>query len=683
MAEKSTPIDRAKKRLTRMVTQMQKTHEIGRECMEFVAGDQWDQSEAESRKLTKRPMITINRLSPFVNQVVNKNAMERARIRAVPFEDADVDTAKVVNGLIRHIQNNNKSDAGEAYSNAFFCLGSAGFGYFRVDTEYCDEMDMNQEILIKKIDDPFSVYLDPDGDFAILIDFIDKESFEDEYGEGKEGGDWDVSAEVSRPSDEEVMRVEYWERTWEKAEIYQVRIFQQDITVQEQVTDLDQAISAATQPQTTVIPEQVKIVTKKELDDIPEEMYEVLKKRTTRIPTVKQYIFSGDEELEVNDWAGKYIPIIGCFAREHTLKNGEKFYKAIVKDALAPQKMYNFYKSQDAELMQQAPKSTWQGAAGSFDGFERDYDEANQVATARLQYNPVVVNGVMAPPPQRIPAPMPSQGYYTNMSQAAEEVKACIGLFDPSLGAQGNEVAARAILARQKQGDISTYHFTTSFNSALFRCGMILIDLIPHIYDTARTIRILGDDMADEVVRINEAYIDKEGKPRNYNFGVGKYDIKIDIGASSLTRRMDAAENLLEFARVVPKAGELGADMIVSNLDFEKSEELAMRLRAAQDPNLLARADMLQNGMSPQQIQIMQMQKQLQQFSGMIQGLSQENKQLKQKITGTKIQEAQIDAGASIQREKIKAGAGIEQELIRQRFKPTMPPAAVPGGIRQ
>jgi hypothetical protein len=539
---------------------------------------------------------------------------------------------------------------------------------------------MDQEILIKKIEDPFSVYLDPDGDFAIVIDFVDKEVFDEEY-DGVSGGDWDTSNELNKPHMDDVMRVEYWERTWEKTELYQIEMIPDIISEPETQNDIDAAIQETITPQQQQ--QQVRTVTQSELDELPEGRYEILKQRTTKIPTVKRYIFSGDEQLSVDDWPGKHIPIIGAHAREHTLKTGEKFFKAIVKDALDPQRMYNFYKSQDAELMQQAPKSTWMGAKGSFKGFERDYDEANLVATARLEYNPVVSNGVMAPPPTRVAPPMPSQGYYANITQASDEIKACIGIFDASLGQQGNEVAARAILARQQQGDISTFHYTMAFNTALYRAGVVIVDLIPHIYDTARTIRILGDDMADEVVKVNQSFIDSDGQAKLYDLTVGEYDIKIDIGASSATRRMDAAENLLEFARVVPKVGELGADMIVGNLDFEKADELAMRLRAALPPELLMKVDLMQKGASPAQVQLQMIQRQLQQAGKMLQGMAEENKKLKQDLGKFNLEETQIESQTDITKEKIKSAAEIEKERIRQRFENSMPPGAGPGGSRQ
>jgi hypothetical protein len=146
---------------------------------------------------------------------------------------------------------------------------------------------------------------------------------------------------------------------------------------------------------------------------------------------------------------------------------------------------------------------------------------------------------------------------------------------------------------------------------------------------------------------------------------------------------MDAAENLLEFARVVPKVGELGADMIVGNLDFEKADELAMRLRAALPPELLMKVDLMQKGASPAQVQLQMIQRQLQQAGKMLQGMAEENKKLKQDLGKFNLEETQIESQTDITKEKIKSAAEIEKERIRQRFENSMPPGAGPGGSRQ
>lgn len=687
MAEEKTVIERAKERYKRLSEDMQTAHDVGRMCMKFVAGEHWEPKEIKARELSGRPMITINGLAPYVNQIVNKNAMERARIKVSAYEDADTDKAKVINGLIRHIQYNEKSDAGEAYSHGFFCLGSAGFGYWRVDTEYCDEKSFDKDIIIRKIDDPFSVFLDPEGNYAIIIDMITKENFEAEYGDDKSTADWDITQDIKKPHNDDIVRVEYWERTEEVETIYKIEMMPAIVEEQSAMVDIDEAIVAQTNPAVSAVPPSVQIVTKDEMEALPEGTYTIIEERKTKIPTVKQYFFSGEDTLEENDWPGKYIPIIGCFAREHTLENDERFYKPIVYDGINPQKMYNFYKSQDAEIMQSAPKSTWLGAKGQFEGLEKQYDEANLTPVSRLEYNPVEINGQVAPPPQRVAPPMPSQGYYQNMAQAKEEIKDAIGIWAPSLGQPSNETSGKAILARRQQGDVSTYHYTTFFNTALWKTGIVIVDLIPGVFDTARTIRILGEDMEDEVVQINKAFVDKkDGKPKLYDLSVGKYDIKIDIGANSLTRRQDAAENLLEFARVVPTAGAVGADMIVSNLDAEKADELALRMKAAlalQMPGLFEMVEQLQQGDNGgQSVLLIQLKQAKQQIAKLMQALQQQGMQmqgLQKQVQNNKMQEATIKAQGGIQEQKIQTAGDIEKELIRSRLNRSMPLGAVPG----
>lgn len=689
--DKKDVIERAKENLRRMVDEMSKAHEVGKMCMEFVGGEQWDDEALEDRG--KRITVTINKLANPVNIVVNKQAMERSRIKVRPFEDSDVDTAKVINGLVRHIQYSEKSDAGEAFSHGFFNQVVKGYGYWRIDTEYCDELDFNQEIVINKIEDADSVYLDPDGMFCLVVSFMRKELAEDKYGDKDFSANWDTEA-LDKPHEDDVMIVEYWEREDEDVPIVQIRTAEQ-IVVEQETVDIDQAIEMQTEPRAQYIPSEVKIIRKDEFEQYPGA--EILKERTTTFSKVTQYILSG-EVLEENEWAGKYIPIIGSFSRKYKTRNGDYFFMPLVYHSLDPQRLYNYDKSQYAEWMNMAPKPPYIGAEGQFAGHEDEWSASNVEHVPYLEYKPVEVGGQLAPPPQRTPPPMPSQAHMAAMQLESEEIKDTMGIFDANMGRQGNESSGRAIIARRQQGDIGTYHFTVSDNSAMRRTGIVLLDLIPRIYDTARTIRILGEDLADEVVKINQQYVDKDGKSVLYDLTAGKYDVVIETGPSSLTRRLDAAENLLEFARVVPNAGAVGADMIVQNLDFEKSDELALRLKASLPPGLLEKVDMMQEtggkGLSQHQQMMNQMQQQMQQMGAQAQQLAKENQMLKaqlqknnlmsEQIKGRfNLQGKQIDAQAQIQKQRISTAGDIEQELIRRGGNIPMPPAVPPAGMRQ
>jgi hypothetical protein len=690
-------IERAQDNLKAITDRYDYAYEVGRDCLNFVAGYQWEEKELNSRTGTDRPVVTINKLGNYVNLVVNQNSMELARIKVSPNEDSDVDTARVINGLIRHIQYSDKSDAVLAYSQMFFDLVSAGFGYVEIDTEYCNEMSFDQELVINKVDDPFSVYLDPDGYFAFRAISMTKDEFKAKFGENADCGSWDID-NYTRKNSDDVVLLKYYEKTEEEITIYKIEIPETVEVEQAAEIDVDGAIDQMTQPKMKQTPAQQKVVTKEELDQIPVKV--ILEERTTQIPTVKKYILSMKEVLDESDWAGKHIPIVGAFSRKFYTEDGRVFFKPLVYDAKWPQKFYNFYKSQQAEVLMMAPKAPWVGAEGQFDGHEAEFEESNNSHVPYLEYKPVPINGQPAPPPQRQAPPAPSAGFYQEMIQASDEIKATTGLFDASLGAQGNETSGRAIIARKQQGNVSTYHFTAAFNNSLRQVGLILVDAIPRYYDTARSVRILGEDMSDEIVKINQGFVDNEGKPVLYDLTVGTYDVKVETGATSVTKREEAAESLLEFAKVVPPAGAVAPDIIAMNMDFERAEELAFRLKAGIDPSILARAKELEQGdkmgMSPERMQIQKMQQTLQQMQQMVagaqqqlQGLGKENMALKKKIEQDKITVAQIKAEVDRKNAQLKAQTDLQTtqmdnrtdlqvEMIKQNAKPPMRPAAAP-----
>lgn len=697
--KKESVLEQAKENLRIISDRWSKTNEIGKMCLEMVAGDQWEPDEIKGREDTNRPYITINKLANNVNIVVNKMSQDMARIKVAPFEDADKDTAVVINGLLRHIQYSDKSDSLEAMSHGFFDLVSSGKGFWRVETQYDDDMSMDQEILISKIQDPNSVFIDPDGHFAFVVTFMSCESYEAKYGEEKESGNWDIPSIQATNKDDEIMVVEYWVVEDEPLEIYKVEV-PEVISVMQGQVDLDGAIAATMQPQTTVQPPSVRVVTEDELKELPEGTV-ILEQRTSKKSKVTQYIFSGDEQIEKNDWAGKYLPIIGCYSREFTLKSGDKFYKPLVYDALDPQKMYNFDKSQQAEFMMMAPKAQWVGFEGQFEGHEDEYSNANTSHVPYLESKPVTHEGQLLPPPQRTnPPPFPA-AFSQTMAQDSDEIKATLGIFDASLGNQGNESSGRAIIARRQQGDLSTYHFTMFFNQAMRRTGLVLVDLIPKIYDTVRTVRILGEDMTDKIVKINQQYVDEDGKPRLYDLKAGRYDVKIEIGPSAITRRQENLDSIIEMTKAVPGIAMTSPDLIVRNANFEYSDEIAARLQAGLPPGLKDKADQLmsgdKSGPKPEQIAMQQMGQQLQQMQGAVQKLAQENQQLKQRDQQAQVQIAQMKMQADMQREQLKATnnlqvadmnnkADIQQEIIRQQGQAQrnipMRPAAVPVPMR-
>jgi hypothetical protein len=177
-------------------------------------------------------------------------------------------------------------------------------------------------------------------------------------------------------------------------------------------------------------------------------------------------------------------------------------------------------------------------------------------------------------------------GYVNAAKEAGDDIKAVTGIFDASLGAQGNETSGKAILSRQRQSDVSNFDFADNLAKSLRQAGRIIVELLPIYYDTPRTVHIIGEDKEDKVVKVNEQY-QKDGKPKFHDMSGGKYDVIVDVGPGYQSKREEATQSILELIRVFPPVAQVSGDIFVENLDFPGARDIAARLRKAIPPQLL------------------------------------------------------------------------------------------------
>ena len=143
---------------------------------------------------------------------------------------------------------------------------------------------------------------------------------------------------------------------------------------------------------------------------------------------------------------------------------------------------------------------------------------------------------------------------------------------------------ALAILARQREGDVATFHFVDNLSRSIRQAGRIIVDLLPKIYDTVRMARILGEDGQTSSVML------RPGEPNHdqkiFDISAGKYDVVVNAGPSYSTKRDQAVEAMLEFIRVYPNAAPLLGDKLARNMDWPESEKIAERLKMMLPPNI-------------------------------------------------------------------------------------------------
>ena len=527
--------------------------------LSFLAGDQWDTATSESRRNARRPMLTINRLPAFIGQVVNDIRQSDLEIKAIPVEDTDKEITETYNGLLRQIQQ--KSSAKSVYASTVAHQVACGMGYFRITTDYIDDASFDQEIKLEAITNPLSVYFDPaavkpdrsDAMWCLVTEEIPRKAFDQKYPEHAIG-DMPVPTDYVRDnlhwySQDTVRIAEYW--------------------VKREVTK-----KLAQTPEGETID-----VTK----DDP-AVYKGLKVREVQGHEVEMWLCSGQDVLEGPfKWAGKYIPIIPAFGQEVPLEHFRYRY-GLIRFARDAQQLYNYYRTAAAEWVNLAPKAPFMVTKKQIGEYKRLWDDQHLSPRPYLVYehDPEVPQG-----PQRQPAPELPAALMSEAQVAVEDLKATTGIFDASLGNQGNERSGKAILARQKEGDTANFHYIDNFERALEYAGRQLIDLIPKIYDNDRVLRLFGPNDEESVVPINRTVYSQDGQEVTYNdLSVGRFDVRVKIGPSYTTKRIETAEQLMQFIQAYPPAAELISDLIAKNLDFPGADEMARRLMAVVPPDV-------------------------------------------------------------------------------------------------
>lgn len=609
-------------------------------------GEQWPEKVRQQREQDGRPCLTINRLPAFIRQVTNDARQNSPSIKFHPVGDgADAATAKVLDGLTRNIEYTSNADV--AYDNALDNAVTGGFGYFRISTDYAGDDVFDQDIRIEPIKNPLTVYGDPmqtgadsaDWDECFVTEMWSGEAFKKKWPDA-DPVHFEANSHDTAPgwfTSDDIRVAEWWTREDVPATL--LKLSNGMVMHQEQYNAI------------------------KELLDV--QQISIAGTRTTTTKQVTQRIITGAEILETNKWAGKYIPIVPVYGDE-VMVDGARHFISLVRFAKDPQQMLNFWRTASTELVALAPKTPFIGAAGSFSTDSTKWATANTVSHPYIEYD--VVEG--AAPPQRQQFAGPPAGALQEAMNASDDMKSIMGLFDASLGAKSNETSGRAILARQREGDVSTFNFTDNLSRAIRHAGRIICDLIPKVYDSARIIRVIHEDGSNKNVSINGAQPPQQpqattpeeqrkqaeelaGVTRVYDLTTGKYDVTCEAGPSYTTKREESASQMIEFMRAVPQAGGLIGDLLAKSLDWPGADDIAERLKAMLPPQA--------QGQNPQMQQMQQQMQQLQQALGQAQQQLHQSQQDKQ-IEGAKLR---ID-GYNAETNRIKAvGAGMGPEQIQ------------------
>lgn len=596
-------VSEAKKRFKRCQEWESTARSNGLADLRFVNGDsrnlwQWEESIRQARATDNKPMLTVNKTRQHCLNILNDARQNKSAIKIIPTGDeATYESAKIYEGVVRHIEY--ISDAQSSYQHGLKYAVQAGIGYWRVVTDFLDDDSFDQEIFIRRVRDPFTVYLDPDirekdgsdASFGFIFDDMSHDQFKVQHP----GFDEVVGQEALSGQEE-------FDGHWvDKERVRVVEYFRaipkKDELVAYELEDSEGRVISGVVKRSEMDAELLKVAI-----DHP-----ATKTRAIVDTQIEWLLIAGNKVIDRRPWLGKYVPIVRIIGEE-TIIEGKLDRKGHVRALLDPQRIYNFMTSGQVEFSGVQSKIPFVGAAQAIEGYETYWRNANQENFSILPYNHLDVNGEVIPPPQRMPPPMPSQAYQLGMQNAAEEMRLVSGQYQADMGAPGNERSGVAIQQRQRQGDNATYHYIDEQSSSIKFTGKVLIDLIPKIYDTERVKKIMGEDGSETLVKIDpkapqalqQQQIGRDKFQAIFNPGVGKYEVESDIGPAYATRRQEAFNAFSQIATGNHELMMLIGDLMFKNADFPGADEIAERLRRMLPPNVTG------EGPNPQMVQLQQ-----------------------------------------------------------------------------
>jgi hypothetical protein len=348
--------------------------------------------------------------------------------------------------------------------------------------------------------------------------------------------------------------------------------------------------------------------------------------RDVCLKSVKWYKITASEILDRKDIPSKWIPIFPVLGEDITIE-GKRNFISLTRNGKDPQRMLNFWRSSEAERISLAPKAPFIAAEGQIEGNEQVWADANRYNVSVLTYKPIVEGGTLLPAPQRQQNVQMDMAIVNAARESVDAIKACTGIFDAGLGNQSNETSGRAIVARQRQGDTSNFHFFDNLAKSMRHCCRVIIDMIPKVLDTERAIKILGEDMKEDIAVVNKAY-DANGEI--YDLSAGKYDVIVETGPAFMSKKQETATNLQTLAQSDPVIVQSTRDLMMKYMGLPS--EIVERVKKTIPPELLA--DENKGKADPQQVMAMaaQMQQQMAQMDQVIQQMSAENEQLAAEI---------------------------------------------------
>jgi hypothetical protein len=555
--------------------------------LRFAALDQWPEGVKAERK--NRPMLTLDHIGQSIRKIMGGIRQNMPSIKVDPIDDgADTDTAEVMEDLVRQIEQG--SNARNAYITGAGFQVKMGYGVWRVNTKITQDDIFEQDVIVQPVKNPFTYYFDPDailpqkqdGRFMIVSETLSRKRFEATYPK------IDIPSSIPNQGIGETME------RWFSSDSIRIGEYFVKSKKKKKITQLSNGVVVNT-------------------DDISDEDIQLYKQqgitpskeREVEADVIDWYKLTAFEIIEHQAWPSKFFPGIPVYGVEENIE-GETDLRGIVRAAKDPQRMYNYWNSAAAETIALQPKAPFLVTADQIKGLKDFWNKAN---TANLPYLPYNPDG-KSPPPQRMMPPIVQSGLLAQAQISAQDIQQATGVFEAAQQATPENRSGRAVIALQQEADLGTSLFMDNLGQAIEHTGRVILSLIPSYYDTQRIVRLRGEDDSVNFAEINKPILTPDGMKIQNDLTRGKYDVRVGVGPSFRTRRIEAASSMVELGTVFPQVMQVAGDLVARNLDWPGADELADRLQKVIKQTM---PGIIDEEPTPEQQQQAQLQQQVQQ----------------------------------------------------------------------
>lgn len=534
---------------------------------------QWDEQVKRSREQDaggKRPCLVLDQINQYVANIAGQVESNPPAIHAIPTGGgANKLAAEQLDGRFRHIEQTSR--ASQHYARAMTSAARTGVGYLVVRPDYTNRALGHQEPRIYSEPDPLKVVLDPwstetdgsDAKFGYILTPISTKTFHEKY-KGKELRDFGDTAATRNDERKQVMLAEEWSQTKKQCNI----IVYTDAQGNEASGDED-------------------------------DYHEACQAAGTQLDFVRNYKdskiivnwrrYSGADMLEESEYQSDYIGIVPVYGYVGFI-DGRMTYCGLPRRARHAQQSYNYHISEQLAYSISAPKSPWIASVRAIAGMEGIWDKASTQSRAYLPFNDVDVNGAISMP-SRTNTSTNVQVHSEGAAQALRDIQASLGMYQSTLGAQGNETSAIAIEARNKQSSASTSHFQSHMAASLGHVGRVVMQMDARLSDTERehtTLNVDGSTGKYGVSPAQKTAFERSENGAVVNPRVGDYDVRVVVGASYATQRSQTNAAFTEMMRSNPDLAPTVAPFWAQTLDFAGSDKFAQAMAEMSPPPVKA-----------------------------------------------------------------------------------------------